>query len=159
MEIKINEVDILKLRLKEGETLVVKCTGPEFDDPNVLQSFQNTMKQLVPNNKVLVMNLPEKHSMKFEIIEPLEKKSNQLDDEDISVFTDKVVGTCIMVEEINLAKRSDPLFKIKVQDSMERMPEITVSGSGEVLMDDLGFTTKGLELFNEIVKKYIKGEI
>lgn len=67
MDITLKEVEVNKISLKPGDVLVVKMKGEDFDTYH-LQGFGENLRQLFPNNKVVVLGMDEGHSIEFEAI-------------------------------------------------------------------------------------------
>lgn len=72
VEITIKEAEILKISPKPGEVLLFKFKGEQFftDDVNELGK---QLRVLFPNNKVVVMALPDFHDVELTTVENQDK--------------------------------------------------------------------------------------
>jgi len=69
MEITVKAIEIAKLDLKPTDHLIVKITGPEFGEPEILSSLSDALKKRFPNNQIMVFYIPEGNAMTFEVVE------------------------------------------------------------------------------------------
>lgn len=67
-EIKITEVEVNRLNVKPGEVLFFKYKG-EFKI-NRLLAIRDTLKDAFPDNKVVVMGLPEEDDLVVSTVRP-----------------------------------------------------------------------------------------
>lgn len=72
VEVTIQEAEVLKISPKAGDTLLFKFKGEQFynDDVNELG---RQLRVLFPNNKVVVMSLPNDHDVELTIVENQDK--------------------------------------------------------------------------------------
>lgn len=63
----INEAEINKINLKEGDVLLLKVKGPDFENDEVCKSLQQSFKSIFPNNKIGVLFL-EDNSIDISVI-------------------------------------------------------------------------------------------
>jgi hypothetical protein len=67
-EIKINEIDVQKLNMSPGEILVVKLKGNQFLNGDAMNSLQNGLASLLPNNKIVILGIPENHYLEMQVV-------------------------------------------------------------------------------------------
>jgi hypothetical protein len=69
MEITIKEVEVQRLNLQKDEVLVVKYKGDQVE-VSQLMDFRTELRKIFPNNKVVILGLPENEDMEFSTIKP-----------------------------------------------------------------------------------------
>jgi hypothetical protein len=69
MEITIKEVEVQKLNLQKGEVLFVKYKGEQIE-VRQLMDFRKELRKVFPNNKVVVLGLPEGEDLEFSTVKP-----------------------------------------------------------------------------------------
>jgi len=70
MEITLNEVDVQKLSLQPGDTLVVTVKGEEFLDEKIMGDLRDSFRKKFKNNQVevVLLAMPEDHDVKLSVI-------------------------------------------------------------------------------------------
>lgn len=69
INILIKEVEVNRLNLKPGETLVVKVSGEEFiNNSDMLMRLKMGFETSFPDNKILLMSMPEGNRVEFDTI-------------------------------------------------------------------------------------------
>jgi hypothetical protein len=66
MEFKLNELDVQKINLKEGDTLMITIKHEEVDFAD-LQDLQKQFKNTFPNNKVFLFAMGSVGEVKFAV--------------------------------------------------------------------------------------------
>ena len=66
-EITLKEVEVVKLNLQPGETLVLKIKSDEVDS-FLLDSFKKSLKPHFPNNEVLILGMNPYDDIEFSTI-------------------------------------------------------------------------------------------
>lgn len=72
-DIKLNQIDVQRLKLEPGEILVVKLSG--MDDlvtVEDMESLKASFQVNFPNNKILMMSLPEDGKVDLTVAKPSE---------------------------------------------------------------------------------------
>jgi len=67
MELILKETEVTKLNLQQGEVLVVKVKVQEMGQDS-LEEFGTKLRNIFPNNKVVVLGLGPDDDVKFETI-------------------------------------------------------------------------------------------
>jgi hypothetical protein len=67
MELKLNEVEVTKLNLQPGETLVVTLRSDEIGEYD-MDSLGAAFRKAFPNNRVAVLNVGTNGDVKFQSI-------------------------------------------------------------------------------------------
>ena len=68
MEIKLNQIDVQKLNLQDGDVLMVKMKGDDFCSVEILNSLKNELQLIFPNNRVSVLCMPSDHDIAFDVV-------------------------------------------------------------------------------------------
>ena len=71
MELTLKEVEVNKLNLSPGDIVVIKCQGESFTPENI-EAFGQSVKNMVPFNRVMILNLNNGDSVNFDIVSPAE---------------------------------------------------------------------------------------
>jgi hypothetical protein len=53
--IRVFEVEINKINLKEGDVLLAKVKGPDFDNEETCEGLKHSLQRVFPNNKIGVL--------------------------------------------------------------------------------------------------------
>lgn len=97
-KVKFTEVEINRINLKPGDVLSVKLVGELFD-ADAMNSLQAALTNRFPDNKILVLLLPENHDVQMEVIvtKPEAKDCSQ----PMSYCNDCSCGKKEMIESIS----------------------------------------------------------
>jgi len=69
--------ELTRLELKPGEVLAVKLYGDDYEDSDI-NGLQESLKNLFPNNKIMMFVLPTGKDLQMEVISGnLENSSNK----------------------------------------------------------------------------------
>jgi hypothetical protein len=66
-EITLKEIEVVKLNLQPGETLVVKIKSDEIDE-SFMEFFKKSLKPHFPNNEVLIVGMYASDDIEFSTI-------------------------------------------------------------------------------------------
>lgn len=78
MELTIKEVEIAKLNLTPGDTLVVKVRGDDFDHAETLESLRTSLRQAFPLNRIMVFSMGKDHDLEMTVMKHyIEGESNE----------------------------------------------------------------------------------
>jgi len=67
-EFVLKEVEVSKLNLQPGDVLTVKLRGEDFDSIEIIDSLRDTMKNIFPNNKVIVFRVSDENTMELGVV-------------------------------------------------------------------------------------------
>lgn len=77
IDIKLNEVEVTKLNLKEGDVLFVKIKGSDWDGEQI-NFFKKAFQSYFPNNRIAMSAMPEDYDVELSVItQTTEKESNE----------------------------------------------------------------------------------
>jgi hypothetical protein len=76
--IDIKEIEVSKINLQPGDTLVVKLKGEEWlSNIEGVQAIKKGFDKLFPENPVAVLTMPANHDVEFSAINELENSENK----------------------------------------------------------------------------------
>lgn len=67
-ELKINEIEVTKLNLQPGQILIVKIYADDTSQSD-LGHLKHQLKQLFPNNKIMLFALPSGGKIEMDILD------------------------------------------------------------------------------------------
>jgi len=68
MELKISELEIAKLNLQPGDTLMVKVRGDDFDYAETMESLRQSLQNAFPLARVMVLCMDKDHDIQVTVI-------------------------------------------------------------------------------------------
>jgi hypothetical protein len=67
MEIKLNEVDVQKLDLKEGDTLLITIKSDDVDQYTI-ETVKQSFKSVFPNNRVAILAVGTEGDIRYSVL-------------------------------------------------------------------------------------------
>lgn len=65
--IALQQVEVNKISLSDGDVLIAKLQGTEFDH-YAMNSFGKMLQKAFPSNKVIVLSIYDGHSITFDVV-------------------------------------------------------------------------------------------